>query len=376
MHKLYRNTSPKLRLEDRIPSALELQKGIFMIAICLAPCYLLLCWYLWRRAIRWMGSCHHVFEHKGVQIGMFILYAFLALSIVIAFLLPHSDFQRFLKVVSNYWLGVLLYIILTVVVADLLRFILKRTRFSHKEKLFSRGGHAVVGTICLCVICAFSVLGIYTARHTVVTQQDITIEKSGGTLDSLHVVLVADLHLGYSIGNDHMKQMVKKINALDPDVVLVAGDIFDNEYEAIKDPDKVAKTLSGIKSKYGVYATYGNHDIQEPILAGFTFGGKDKKKQSDPRMDAFMQKAGLTLLQEKGVWIDDSVYLMADRITNDRDGVSRSERHRKKSRRISIKASRSSCWSMSRDSCRNWLMPEWMHSFAVIPMTDRCFREI
>ena len=106
-----------------------------------------------------------------------------------------------------------------------------------------------------------------------------------------------------------MKQMVKKINALDPDVVLVAGDIFDNEYEAIKDPDKVAKTLSGIKSKYGVYATYGNHDIQEPILAGFTFGGKDEKKQSDPRMDAFMQKAGLTLLQEKGVWIDDSVYL-------------------------------------------------------------------
>ena len=67
---------------------------------------------------------------------------------------------------------------------------------------------------------------------------------------------------------------------------------------------------------------------------------------------------------------------MADRITSDRDGASRSERHRKKSRRISIKASRSSCWSMSRDSCRNWLMPEWMHSFAVIPMTDRCFLEI
>lgn len=148
-----------------------------------------------------------------------------------------------------------------------------------------------MGTICLCVICAFSVLGIYTARHTVVTQQDITIEKSGGNLDSLHVVLVADLHLGYSIGNDHMKQMVEKINALDPDVVLVAGDIFDNEYEAIKDPDKVAETLSGIKSKYGVYATYGNHDIQEPILAGFTFGGKDEKKQSDPQMDAFMHAA-------------------------------------------------------------------------------------
>lgn len=280
-----------------------------MIAIFLAPFYLALCWYLWRRAIHWMSCCHHVFEHKAVRVGMFIVYVFLALSIVIAFFMPHSDFQRFLKMVSNYWLGILMYIMLTVVVADLLRLILKRIRFPYKEKLFSQGGHAVVGTICLCVICAFSLVGIFTARHTVVTRQDITIEKDGGKLDSLHVVLIADLHLGYSIGNDHMKQMVDKINALDPDIVLVAGDIFDNEYEAVKDPDQIAGTLSGIRSKYGVYATYGNHDIEEPILAGFTFGGKNKKKDSDPQMDAFMQRAGFTLLQEKGVWIDDSVYL-------------------------------------------------------------------
>lgn len=280
-----------------------------MIAIFLAPFYIALCWYLWKRAIRWMGCCHHIFEHKWVQAGMFLVYAFLACSIVIAFFLPHSEMQRFLKLVSNYWLGILLYILLTVVVADLMRLVLKRLEFPHKDKLFSRGGHAVVGTICLCVICAFSLVGIYTAHHTVVTRQDFTIEKDGGNLEALHIVLIADLHLGYSIGNDHMQQMVKKINALDPDLVLVAGDVFDNEYEAVKNPDQVAKTLSGIHAKYGVYGTYGNHDIEEPILAGFTFGGKDQKKQSDPRMDEFLQKAHITLLQEKGVWIDDSVYL-------------------------------------------------------------------
>lgn len=280
-----------------------------MIAIFLAPFYLFLCWYLWRRAISWMSSCHHVFDHKAVRRGMFIIYVFLALSIVIAFLLPNSDFQRFLKLVSNYWLGILLYILMTVVIAGTMRLILKRINFPHKEKLFSKGGHAVVGTICFCIICAFSVTGILTAHHTVVTHQDIGIDKDGGNLDSLDVVLVADLHLGYSIGNDQMKQMVNKINKLEPDVVLVAGDIFDNEYEAIKDPDKIAGTLSGIESKYGVYAVYGNHDIEEPILAGFTFKGENEKKQSDPRMDEFVKKAGFTLLREKGIWIEDSVYI-------------------------------------------------------------------
>ena len=45
-------------------------------------------------------------------------------------------------------------------------------------------------------------------------------------------------------------------------------------------PEKMAELYRQIKSRYGVYAVYGNHDIQEPILAGFTFASKDKKEAS------------------------------------------------------------------------------------------------
>ena len=55
----------------------------------------------------------------------------------------------------------------------------------------------------------------------------------------MKVVLVADLHLGYSVGNAQMSQMVRKINAQDPDLVVIAGDIFDNNYDALKNPDKI-----------------------------------------------------------------------------------------------------------------------------------------
>ena len=122
------------------------------------------------------------------------------------------------------------------------------------------------------------------------------------------MVLIADLHLGYNIGCRQMEQMVEKINAQDPDLVVVAGDIFDNEYEALEDPDRLEKILRGIQSKYGVYACYGNHDIQEKILAGFTFGGKEKK-ESSVKMDEFLEKAGITLLRDEYVLIDDSFYL-------------------------------------------------------------------
>ena len=105
-----------------------------------------------------------------------------------------------------------------------------------------------------------------------------------------------------------MNNMVEKINALSPDLVVIAGDIFDNEYDALDDPAKLAATLRTIQSTYGVYACYGNHDIQEKILAGFTFH-QDEAKASDPRMDVFLADANIHLLQDEGVLIDDSFYL-------------------------------------------------------------------
>ena len=140
------------------------------------------------------------------------------------------------------------------------------------------------------------------------TKYDISIDKKAGKLDSLNVVLIADLHLGYNIGCRQMEKMVEKINAQNPDLVVVAGDIFDNEYEALDAPDRLAAVLREIQSKYGVYACYGNHDIEEKILAGFTFGGKEKK-ESTIEMDSFLEDAGFTLLRDEYVLIDHSFYL-------------------------------------------------------------------
>ena len=59
--------------------------------------------------------------------------------------------------------------------------------------------------------------------------------------------------------------MVMKVNQQSPDLIVVAGDIFDNEYDALDDPDQLVKIFRQLKSQYGVYAVYGNHDIDEKI---------------------------------------------------------------------------------------------------------------
>ena len=255
---------------------------------------------------------HAVFQNVWVCRGIGLVYLFVVFSILIAFMAPDSGFRRFMKLLSNYWLGVLVYAIMTLGIADGVRLIikypLKNINFPGREILFSNVGTAVIGTVCAVIISVISIYGVINAGNIQTTKYEISVGKKAGKLKSLNVVLIADLHLGYNIGCRQMEQMAEKINAQNPDLVVVAGDIFDNEYEALDNPDRLAEILRGIHSKYGVYACYGNHDIQEKILAGFTFGGR-AKKQSSVEMDEFLEKAGFTLLRDEYVLIDNAFYL-------------------------------------------------------------------
>ena len=242
-----------------------------MTAIYLSPVYIVLCLYILLRLLSWLKDCHPRAGRKDLRLLIVAVYVFLALSVLTAFLLPPSGIQRVIKLISNYWLGTMMYGLMIIAAADIMRLILKRTRLKNSRKLFGIRGHAVVGTICFVLIAVISAIGIWNAGTIRRTEYEVTVDKRAGNLDALRVVLVADLHLGYSIGSWNMKKMVQKINAQEPDLVVIAGDIFDNEYEALDDPDRLVKILSSIKSTYGVYACYGNHDIQEKILAGFTF---------------------------------------------------------------------------------------------------------
>lgn len=283
-----------------------------MIAIYLAPFYLLVCIYILLRTLNWIRVLHVVFQNVWVCRGIGLIYLFVVFSILIAFMAPASGFRRFMKLLSNYWLGVLVYTIMTVGIADglrlLLKYPLKNLNFPGRALLFGNVGTAVVGAVCAVIITTVSIYGMINAGNIQTTEYDISIDKKAGNLDSLNVVLIADLHLGYNIGCRHMEKMVEKINAQTPDLVVIAGDIFDNEYEALENPDRLAAILRGIQSRYGVYACYGNHDIQEKILAGFTFGGKEKK-ESSVKMDKFLEKAGITLLRDEYTLIDNSFYL-------------------------------------------------------------------
>lgn len=279
-----------------------------MVAIYLAPLYILLNVYLLRWMYLWVGSCHYLFQTMTFRIIFAILYIFASTSLLSGFLIKKPRFlHRLLKISGNYFLGIFMYTLMVVLMADGIRLILKYVL--HVSWIQQKYVFTVTGAICAAFLVLLSLYGIFHAKKITVTSYQVTVNKKVPNMDSLKIVLLADTHFGYNAGVIHAREIVRKINKQNPDLVCIAGDIFDNEYDAIMEPTKMEKVLRKIKSRYGVYACWGNHDLNEPILAGFTFK-QAPEDVKDPRMKKFLENSNIHPLKDESVLIDDRFYVV------------------------------------------------------------------
>lgn len=282
-----------------------------MIAIYLSPIYLLLNLYILRWAYLWMGTCHSILRTLGFRLIFAVIYVLLSTSLLTGFLIKNpKSLHRMLKITGNYFLGIFLYTLIIILLADFGRILLKYV--FHASWIHSRTAFTVAGAICALLILLLSACGIFHAKYIKTTSYDVIINKTIPERTSMKVVLLADTHFGYNAGVLHARELVRKINKQKPDLVCIAGDIFDNEYDAVRNPEKLEKTLRGIKSTYGVYACWGNHDLNEEILAGFTFKHKDGDLSDikDPHMKKFLEDSNIHILEDESVLINDQFYVI------------------------------------------------------------------
>ena len=148
-----------------------------MIAIFIAPFYIALNIYLFWRIKGWVQAYFPKLKGKKGWIVPIVLYAFLASALVIAFFLPQGRFRRGMKLVGNYWLGVLLYMIFFIVIADLGRFLLLHVFRVSKDKICVPRVRRIVGCACATLIMCISFWGVVNARLVRVTPYDVTINK-------------------------------------------------------------------------------------------------------------------------------------------------------------------------------------------------------
>lgn len=100
--------------------------------------------------------------------------------------------------------------------------------------------------------------------NLVIKEYSIINEKIPLNFHGLKIVQFSDLHYGTTIKEEELKNVINKINELNPDIIFFTGDLIDNSYKISEDEEKlIAKELNKLKPNIGIYAVRGNHDIND-----------------------------------------------------------------------------------------------------------------
>jgi len=95
-------------------------------------------------------------------------------------------------------------------------------------------------------------------------------------LAGLRIAHITDLHIGETLRADALARFIDQVNALEPDLIAITGDIFDNDPAFI---DEGCAELAQLRARHGVFAVLGNHDVYtgaDSVAAGLRrHGGID-----------------------------------------------------------------------------------------------------
>lgn len=77
----------------------------------------------------------------------------------------------------------------------------------------------------------------------------------------LKIVQFSDIHYGTSINKEQLNKVVKKINNLNPDIIMFTGNLIDNNITITESIEtEITECLSSLNTKAYKYAIYGNED--------------------------------------------------------------------------------------------------------------------
>ncbi len=189
-----------------------------------------------------------------------LVYLALAVNAVASRLLPEATPLFILKAsswLSGLWIAFMYYALMLVACHLLLWLGSKIFSFQLPNFKIALIGFALVGSIIA--------WGTFRAFNPTVRTEEITTAKLPPN-SSYKIVLVSDIHLGRILGNAYAQDLVKKINAQNPDLVLLAGDILDEKISYVSEQDSLSQ-FKKLNAKFGVYAAFGNHDyLDKPLV--------------------------------------------------------------------------------------------------------------
>ncbi|MBQ2699224.1 MAG: metallophosphoesterase [Firmicutes bacterium] len=224
------------------------------------------------------------------------IYVLIVFGFLAVFICSHGArlaLPRRLYAMSHYAVGILFYLALIMCALALVYGLLQLLHIvPHPLPARLR---LICSSAAVALALLVSVYGIWHAADIRVKEYDVALD--GGGASAMKVALISDIHLGYIMDTGRLEKVVAAVNATQPDLVCIAGDIFNSDYVSLDDPAALQAVFRKLEAPFGVYACLGNHD------AGSAYA----------QITEFLAAANISLLLDEAVVVDERLLLAGRR---------------------------------------------------------------
>ncbi|MFC1475735.1 metallophosphoesterase [Candidatus Zixiibacteriota bacterium] len=189
----------------------------------------------------------------------------LAVVLWSSFLLPRffdnsgsNAISRPLELLGANWLGILFLVFSSLLVVD----IVTACGFLFRPYAPRLRGAALLAGAVLSVIAL-----VQGNRPPVVQDYEIYLADLPPEADNLTIVAISDLHLGTLLGEPWLTARVTQVNALQPDLIVLLGDIVEGHGQS-DNGSGIQLVLRRLAAPLGVWAVTGNHERHGGIDSG------------------------------------------------------------------------------------------------------------
>lgn len=209
------------------------------------------------------------------------------------------EIRHWIAWLGTTWMVLLIYAVALLLGYDVMRFINKKwrlfSRINFESIRLRRYFFVFAITFTVCVM----LYGNYHFYNPVISEKAITVNKDAHGLKELRIVMASDIHAGALINKDILNMYIERIMEQKPDIILLAGDIVDYDLESLIEQN-MQEDFRKLKAPYGVYGVTGNHE----------YIWLDKEKPRDHTVKWLNDTAGITMLRDTAILIDNKFYVV------------------------------------------------------------------
>lgn len=171
--------------------------------------------------------------------------------------------------VSNFiytWIGLAFVLLVLLAASELVRSavhaasLLETQPIDPERRTFL--SRAIAGTVAFLAV---GLAGTGTASalgEVAVRPIRVGLRRLPAALSGFRIAQITDVHIGPTLGRSFMATIVARVNALEPDIIVITGDLVDGSVESLREH---TAPLADLKARHGVFFVTGNHEYYSGV---------------------------------------------------------------------------------------------------------------